>query len=872
MTKHVNKSIDKRYLKTTLAACISAALLLPIAEAAEIAKTNKNKEKAMEVIEVKGYIGSLSAAMVDKRMANQIKEALVAEDLGQFSDANVAEALERISGIQITRNDSNEGQKISLRGLKETLTLINGRTSFTDSSRDVSFSDVPSESLSQIDVYKTPTASQIEGGIGGTIDMRRLQATTFKDFKAKAKVEASYSDLAEEVSPKFDFMLGNSWQTSLGDIGAVLAVSHQNRKSRFERSRAGEYINKVPTKLTDGTPITDAPAASLLSKSQKIVFGTEETDRTNIIADFDWVVNEDLSFYMDSGYSTYESEKHKVAQSVVFGNKVAAIDFSDPGLDATTVTYAKSKLNSLNQIEKRDTENFDIAIGGDYIVGRAQFSAEISHVKSNSDRITEQLQLLAKTGSADIFNVDYTDARDGYVALSTDFNITDPNNYTFDFFKDKLQETESSESAARVDVIYDLDNGIVESLEAGVRYTQRDASRFVDDLKTKKPGELSLMPELFFTDSQNFDDEKIIFPFGILSADTHFLNDNKELFLETYGIPDNSTSPKPQDTFIFDEKTLAAYVQVNLAWDIGDIPVSGNLGLRAVNTDTTSSGNKIVDGQVTPTTDGLDETHYLPSLNLNFGLTDELALRLSASRAMRRPDYDKLSPTINLNSINETGTQGNPQLKAYTADQIDASLEWYFNDNSYFATAVFYKELHNWLQSTTELQNIDGIDYEIKTNINAEEGDLKGIEISYQQFFDFLPGYFKNFGIQANVTLVDANVASPRDDVDLPLEGLSEFSYNIVGLYEQNKFSARVAWSWRDDYYYGELNGRARNRKDIGQLSAAINYKITNKLKVSLKGSNLTGSDFRSYLQRIERPEDLTQNDRRVALSLSYKF
>jgi len=886
MNKYKNKIKPHRFLKTTLAICISASLI-PAQAAEEKQETKQEKvqtkKEQIEVIEVSGIRNALTAAMTDKRHASQVVDSIAATDIGNFSDANIAEALQRVPGIQIGRNDSGEGSSVALRGLRQTLSLVNGRTVFTGGSRDVSYTDIPSEAMARIDVYKSPTAKQIEGGISGSIDMRRLRSTDFSDFKAAVTVGGEYADLAADaqgldpVTPKMSLVLGNNWQTGMGDVGALLAVNYQERQSSFDRSRGFAFKSNFKDSF-------DAPDGAMLSQGSNITFGQENTERTNIVLGFDWVPSESLSLFLDTGYTQYDTVQRRETQVITYGTNVIDATFSDSGLDVTTVQFKKPKgYNALSQYTVRDTESYNVALGGEYSMGDLQINAEVSYTDSVNHKEYTNFKPKGKIDKNSIVNVDYTDARNSmpkvtFLDASGDpFNVSDPANYILNQFNDEQQELNGSETAARVDFTYDFYDGVIENIEAGVRVTSREAIRDSYKLRVVNPAKnLDGYDGLFTAGSDDFYETEggSIWPQGMVIADSEFLRTNKADILAAYGLPSIDSAPLENDTYDFTEKTYAAYGQLNMSSQLAGIPVSGNLGIRLVKTDMSSTGSVLqAAGGYEPLTVDTDENHILPSVNVKFDLSDDLVMRFAASSAMGRPNFIRMSPsTTDLNYDEFAGKAGNPYLKAYTADQTDVTLEWYFNDNSYVASSLFYKKVDGFLQSSTIKQTYGGTEFDIKTQTNGEKGTIKGLEVAYQQFFDFLPGYFKNLGVQANATWIDSEAPSAIEGRVLPLEGLSEFSYNVVGIYAADDFSARIAWNWRDDFFNEVNNDQAVFREASGSLSASFNYRFSKNLKIALKGKNLTRTELHSFYETVERPRDFGITDRRVELSVSYKL
>jgi len=879
MNKNKRKIKQHNLLKTTLAICIAAALT-PAQAAEQKPETKQAKEEQVEVIEVTGIRNALTSAMTEKRQASQVQDSISATDIGEFSDANIAEALQRVPGIQIASSDSGEGDSVALRGLRQTLSLVDGRTVFTGGTRNVNYSDIPSEAMKRVDVSKSAMAKQIEGGISGNIDMRRLRSTDFSEFKAAVTVGAEYADLAADadgvdpVSPKFSLVLGNKWQTGMGDIGALLAVNYQERQAAFERSKTFRWKDDVPEKF-------NPPAGAKMSNGNNIVFGQEETERTNVLLGFDWVPNNDLSLFLDTGFTQYESVQRREAQ--VFTHKIkdlTAITFDDAG-HVATASFKKAIYNALSQYNVRDTDGYNVAIGGEYSLGDMQFNAEVSYTDSDSHQEEVNMKPQAKSQN-NVLTMDYTDARNSSPEVTVfsggePLDVSDPDNYKLQQYRDRSQDLTGSETAARFDFSYDIYDGVIESIDAGIRITSRDARRDSFDLKVGNvAGDLNGFDGLFIAGSDDFYAKEggVIRPQGMVIADSEFLRDNKEAILAAYGIGSIYDKPLENDTYDFTEKTYAAYAQLNMVSELAGIPVSGNVGVRAIKTDISSTGAVLqAEGGYEPLTVDTDENHILPSMNVKFDLSEELLLRFAASKTMGRPSFMAMSPsTTSLNYEEMTGKAGNPYLKAFTSDNADVSLEWYFNDNSYVAGSLFYKKVDGFLRKSTIQQTYDGVEFDITSQTNGEEGDIKGLEVAYQQFFDFLPGYLQHLGIQLNGTWIDSEAPSTIEGRNLPLEGLSEFSYNVVGIYADDDFSARIAYNWRDDYFHEVNNDDAVFREASGSLSASMSYRINKKLKVSLKGKNLTRTELHSYYENMERPENFGYSDRRVELSVSYKL
>ena len=297
-------------------------------------------------------------------------------------------------------------------------------------------------------------------------------------------------------------------------------------------------------------------------------------------------------------------------------------------------------------------------------------------------------------------------------------------------------------------------------------------------------------------------------------------------------------------------------------------------------------------------------TNWLPTFNFRYFLTDEVQLRFAAGQAMVRPNFAQMNPfntlSFNFDSTGlpnavgpRTGTGGNPYLKPTIATQLDLSAEWYFGKSNQLTLALFYKDIKDFVYAGVSEESFthNGVTqtFEITRNMNGPNGKVKGFELAYQQFADFLPGGWAGLGVQANYTFVDssggANLAVNSLDPNqitnanapLPLEGMSKHSFNIAGLYEHFGFSARVAYNWRSQYL---LTTSAANLnapvwfEDYGQLDASLLYAINENIKVGVQGTNLLNA--RTYLQvgntDLHPRYSWTDSDRRIAFLVRTRF
>ncbi len=399
------------------------------------------------------------------------------------------------------------------------------------------------------------------------------------------------------------------------------------------------------------------------------------------------------------------------------------------------------------------------------------------------------------------------------------------------------------------------------------------------------------------------------------------------------------------NNFDVTEKSYASYLQLDFNTELWDRPFRGNLGLRYVRTEIDASGyapcqaasSSDLSAACEPflgvasatadagerllvaTTVGHRYDDWLPSLNLAWDLTDSVVLRFGAAKTMARPTLSNLSPSVSggptsfldedrYYSIN----LGNPKLDPFRSTNYDLSAEWYFQEGALLSAAVFYKDIETYVQRTRLLTTWGDMGYSldllpagfspntlfnVQSYFNTPGGPLKGYELTYQQPFSFLPGLWKNFGVQLNYTHVDSKIkylfSSGSGDTivttytENDLLNLSPNSYNATLYYDDGRFSARVSTSYRDAYInqiltqenVWDLDGNPYATADVtGKYSVKnvdfnMSWKFNKQLTVSFEAINLLDSADERYVDSaLSLPDRYTHTGRQYYLGLRYKF
>jgi len=342
--------------------------------------------------------------------------------------------------------------------------------------------------------------------------------------------------------------------------------------------------------------------------------------------------------------------------------------------------------------------------------------------------------------------------------------------------------------------------------------------------------------------------------------------------------------------FALDEKDSALYVQA----DFGGSHWSGNVGLRGVRTDDNSLNNVSASpldpnaittsafGPYVPLTTDHTYNNLLPSANLKIDLTKDLVARFAAAETMTRPDYSALSGPVNLSAPPPTptspagsGTGSNPDLKPIKSYNYDAGLEWYFAPRSLLTAGLFYMDLKDYVTYGTETkyyqtfnnQYPDGFSapYLISVPVNAD-GRVQGAELAYQQAFG------AHWGLQANYTYADGKQTSLVTNGDDRLVGTSKNTFNIIGYYESARFSARVAYNYRSEFFSGLDRNTAFTQGDLGTLSASLGFTVNDNFQITLDGMNLNNPTLKYYAQNESQPRAFYKNGSQYYLNFRFKM
>ncbi len=716
------------------------------------------QDETLEEVVVTGIRASLEAATDLKRNDSRIVDAVVAEDIGKLPDNNIAEALQRVTGVSI-KTDFGIGDSVSIRGLPQNRVEINGRTTTGDGRDGISLQDFPSSFLRAVEVIKSPTADMIEGALGGTVGMTTVRPLDLRDWTVAGSLDYEFADKTEEWTPILNISAGNVWDTDSGSsFGVIGMLSYQDRTIRQD-----EFKNRVRLYDEDVNGLTaNTPSGRFAVREQNTVEQyVENRERTALNLSFQWTpASESGNIYLDLSLTDRSGSQRGNSTLDVGGART---------YNAGTTQDANGQVNSFSLAgafvipktwsEFRETESFSHALGGTWDVSdEVTISGEISTASSKSYQPDSEFNLRpVNRTNWEIWTAQYTPGMSSYdsdrsafglrhtidaafnqsgdaipsVVYSDPQALLSPENLAIRRFVTEDVRTNNDEKAFRFDVNFSEPLGLefVSSMKAGVRFTENNY-----ELNEREYLASNLYRRVFYdrgtAQERPFafwiDDFEAMFPGSFEtvrhpnSFNQHGLSGRMDLL--TYRIYRGDLLTDLEGTFrrvqrmlegtnyattgsLDDNLALQEGAYRDITEETGALYVSAELdfdalhavvGGRYVETDIEST--VIVDGAyVTGTHDYSD---FMPSLNVSYDVAEDTVLRFAAAKVMRRADYGDLSPAFETNSSIYSAAQGALDLDPFRATQYDLSIERYFGQGNLVSFAVFYKDVESFLSSS----------------------------------------------------------------------------------------------------------------------------------------------------------------------------
>ena len=833
-----------------------------------------------EIVVTGSFQRSLQDALTEKRNADEIIEALSAEDIGELPDTSVAESLARLPGVAHTRNAFG-ANNISIRGLGSILTsaTLNDRDLASEwGDRSVSFNMFPAELISRATVYKAPSASHVEGGIGGTINLQTARALDWGERYVGFNVSGRHNDLGGDLpnGEARGYRGSASYVDQYADDTVGIALAYAGQFAPLVS--ASSYIYEWRTVDFEGYA-GELPYEIVSINGINIPYGGETNvttgtfDRHSVLGTLQWRPIGSFEVSFDGFFSSLAqvgsavglglggpgSYRQRGDGAIIFGNEYRNVEFDGFNLIGATVTCARATVNdclergagqdlsAVNSVDNADGELHSYGVDGNWTAGSMTLSYDFSYSRAYGTNEYATVHYRPYLGAGDFLRLlmrpiatfGENDASAGYVISPLDF--TDLSTNRIDAFNVIEGTREDEVFTYKSDVEYALDSSFFSALAVGIRLVNRDNT--LDYRRTRMtPGEVGL-PRLIDPTfvSGTFD-----------QSQTHADFDaNPVLILDAQGIRDTvfpgiQAQTQPSSGHFIEEDVLAYYAQADFQTDDHfRVPASGNFGFRVVTTDVDTMGTSSVDGVVVPVETSDTYTEILPSANINFFVRDDFIVRLAAARVISRPALNFLSPgTDSYRGVVYGGANGggNPFLRPFIADQVDLSFEKYFDSDTALAVALFAKEMDTFItQARIESGPPDNTISFVPSN--GTGGYVVGVEATFQHtFLNLLPGGAGDVGIYATYSYTDSNIelSETFNSSRFSLDGQSDHVGNVTVHYFRNNFGARLSYRYRSEFTRPQRPARAfTTNRGEGDLSFQVSFEPNDRLSIFVEGWNL---------------------------------
>jgi iron complex outermembrane receptor protein len=847
---------SKKFKKGMLASSIALVLAggaTPFAMAAEEVKA---ADQETEVIEVRGIRGSLKQALNQKRFSNAVVDSISAEDIGKFPDRNIAESLQRIPGVTIGRSFAGEGGDVSIRGTNSELTQVSMNGNYVASTgwfsqaaakRSFDMDLLPPELVAGVDVYKSPTASLDEGGVGGTVVVRTRKPLELDSNTLFLSAEYQDNSLADENGQGLTGMY--SWKNDQENFGVLASLSTLETVGRAHK--AENYMD-------------DGWAGAGISEFAQ----TREREAVDLTVQYS--PSDDLSMNVHYFQVDLDSANSNQNYLIIAGTNPTA--FNDQVTGATkfspTNGFALNGNYSGAPLDDQNTRNAEmdtevIAFEVDYTADTYSINAKVGSTEATGgDGGNYNAGWVSSNSNT---SIDFDMSGDNAMLLSP--NGTDPSDHSEYILSSGAVTAgyrKDEETFAQFDVDFNVEWGPISNFKTGVKLRDHEFTSY--------------------SDAWTFDDSLTTGITKATFADGHFNHSGAGLLSGTptniaradgaqlrahYDAHKTGSSLNTNSYGVIKEDIFALYGQADFSGD----NYRGNFGLRYVATDTSADYYGYVDTDKIVTEDS-DYSDWLPSFNLALNLNENVILRLSAAKVMSRPNYSFLNPAASVNETTRSIARGSIALDPYRANQYDIGLEWYFNEESLLSATLFSKDIRSFIINGANESKVDinGDEYILREPGQGLGGELQGIEGQYQQ-------QMGQFGWSANITYTEGFGlqdlgADGGGIVERPLPGMSKLSYNLSAYYETDLLSARVAYTYRDDFIAPSTGIGGNTAWDAhGFVDANVTWHATENLDVSVEGSNLfeetTTQRFGEGFTAMRLAAD---NGRNVFLKVSYRL
>jgi TonB-dependent receptor len=770
--------------------------------------------------------------------------------------------------------DRGNASQVVARGLGPRFigATLNGRElASSEPNRAVRFEQFPSESLSGAMVYKTQSAELVEGGVATTIDLQTVSPLKYSGRQASLKADALYYALGKDIpgAKKSAPRLGGVYIDQFDDrkLGVALAFSYQDQPSMQKNVKHWGFNEDHSGDLNGDGKADKTP----WGWGDNIKRGKDE--RSSVLGKVEWKPNADALITGDAYYARAKIREPGLEH---WSGDVGNWDGWQKGnysnvkvVDGYVVggTVKDVGLTTNDTLWTQDMDTSAVGLNGKFNAGDWKLEADLSSSRAGRSSAWYDLRQSAKAGAT----VSYAFGGDKQQSYSFGQDTGNPANFwpaslyvdTDGHLRDRLDALQLS--AARP-----VEFGPVNKVKLGARFTGREKKYHQTTWDVK--------PANTIADSEY---ERVTV--DGMAAPYIALKDFNGVVTRVFGA--NAFNPdgrKPTQNDLLSgwrvkERSASLYAQGELDGQLGGRTYRGNVGLRVVHTSQTGEGMESRNGAApAPVSGGTSYTEVLPSLNLIFNMDDrqERQVRFSVARAMSRAPLDEMRGSRNLTVDNNpamplTGSAGNPELKPMMANQVDLAYQWYFGKGSLLSAGAFYKQISRYIGITSDTTTIGGRQAVITRSANGEGGNVRGIELVYQQAFDNGFGVFSNYSYTNSDIREKIPAASP-----FPVEGLMKHNGGVTLWYERSGYEARLSANYHSAFVRNPTWGAGQLSVNEAETYVTLNFakQLTKNVQVRFGIDNLTNQKVVYTYNNNPFQQEVTEFGRRFNLGVSYKL
>lgn len=885
-------------------------------------------QDAMETVVVTGIRASMQRAMEIKRESTSIVDAVSAEDIGKFPDKNIADALQRVAGVNTVSAGGGEGgfdenDRVSIRGTNSSLTdvQVDGHRistgdwfildQFGTVGRSVSFTLLPSEIVSNLKVYKSQQADLMEGGVAGVVNIITRKPLDLKQtFTAEASAEAAYTTLRGDTTPQFNGLVG--YRDESGKFGVIVQAFYEARNIRRDGQEFLGY-----TTITD-TPVMQCPVGQtcpptalvrvdagkipeLVGKSYPNLIGSalflqqrvreggmitaqfQPSDNFEIDVQGFYSklkasnINNNFMFWGSKEFGNNAPTSYTLKNNTVVAATFAqnnAAGYAVTPIVADSIARPGSGSDSFyfnGHVNYDASQNLNISVQGGVTRG----------VGKTNPQVAWEGTVAAATGGT----AGYTITPENLAAVTVSgVDLSNGHNLVNDWAWTVVNTAVDREYYGQFDVTYHTKLGPIDTVQAGARYSDHLHSSTVWDGGVSYGGSLggdisSGNYPSDFADSFKVPGMLTNVPLGdtALIEKLLFNNTSWRSYPQSPSAISNPANHRFDwpDSFSMSEQDFAAYAMATF----GGESWKGNFGVRVVNTrenihqfKNDSSATALVSDFGTY---AIDTTHHdywdiLPSINVSFNLTEDQFLRFAAAETMSRPDYSALGGSVSLTDLIHTGSGGNPDLKPVKSANYNVSYEWYYAPQAMFAVSVFYMDLSSYVGFGTHTGTyLDMLKTGQGSPVYSDYLITSPVNSSgHSEGFEvqWEQPIYGGFGVQTNFTYADG-----VDNSGGPLVGDSKVTANVTAYYENDWLTTRLTYGYRSKMLIG-LDRSSQEFQSPGDwLNASIVVALSDNVSATFDALNITNRKLR-YTQGAGDPRAIYDNGSQLYAGLRYKL